>query len=88
MCGACGSVASDFEASSGRGRVLSWMLSHHPNRPDDPPTVVILVEMEEGVRVVSHLVDPSGLGPYEDLAVEVDFVDQEDAVIPVFRATT
>jgi 3-oxo-4,17-pregnadiene-20-carboxyl-CoA hydratase alpha subunit len=87
MCGACGSLATDYEASSGRGRVLSWMLSHHPNRPDDPPTVVILVELEEGIRVVSNLVDPPGPGPYEDLTVEVDFADQDDAVIPVFRAS-
>jgi uncharacterized OB-fold protein len=88
MCGACGSVTSDYEASSGRGRIVSWMMSHHPNRPDDPPTVVILVELEDGIRVVSNLVDPPGGGPYEDLAVEVEFDDQDGAVIPVFRASS
>jgi uncharacterized OB-fold protein len=61
------------------------MLSHHPNRPDEPPTIVILVELEDGVRIASNLVDQAGPGPYEDLAVAVDFIDQEDAVIPVFR---
>lgn len=86
MCGACGSLHAEYAPSEGKGRVLSWMLSHHPNRPDDPPTVVILVELDEGVRIVSNLVDPPGPGPYEELRVEVDFVDLEDAVIPVFRA--
>ena len=85
MCGACGSLRTEYERSTGKGRVLSWMLSHHPNRPDDAPVVVILVELEEGIRIVSNLIDAPGPGPYEELPVEVDFIDHEDAVIPVFR---
>lgn len=86
MCGQCGSLNTGYEPSAGTGRVLSWMLSRHPNRPDDPPTVVILVELDEGIRVVSNLVDPPGPGPYEELLVDVDYIDHDDAVIPVFRA--
>lgn len=86
MCGSCGSLTAEFEPCSGRGRVVSWILSHHPNRPDDPPDVVVLIELEEGVRLVSKLVDPPGPGPYEELAVLVDFSDHDDAVVPVFRA--
>jgi uncharacterized OB-fold protein len=85
MCADCGSLDFTYEPVQGTGRVLSWILSRHPNRPDDPRRVVILVELDEGLRVVSNLVDPPGPGPYEDLPVEVDFVDEEDAVIPVFR---
>lgn len=86
MCGACGSLEATWSACSGRGRVASWMLSQHPNRPDEDAVVIVLVELDEGIRVVSNLVDPPGPGPYEGLAVEVDFVDVEDATLPVFRA--
>ena len=86
MCGACGSLDSEWSACSGRGRISSWILSHHPNRPDDEPAVIVLVELDEGLRVVSNLIEPPGPGPYEGLAVQVDFVDIEEATLPVFRA--
>ena len=88
MCGECGSVAQEYEPSPGRGRVLSWIRSRHPNRPDDPPTDVILVELEEGVRLVSNLVDVSGPGPFEGLEVVVDFRPVDGRMLPVFRPAT
>ncbi|MCU1456091.1 MAG: hypothetical protein JWL73_183 [Actinomycetia bacterium] len=85
MCGECGSVAQEFEPSPGRGRVLSWIRSRHPNQPDDPPTDVILVQLDEGVRLVSNLVDATGDGPFEDLEVVVDFRPVDGRILPVFR---
>lgn len=86
MCGECGSLDVAWSACSGRGRVASWMLSQHPNRADDDPVVIVLVELEEGVRVVSNLIAAPGPGPHEGLEVEVDFIEIEDATLPVFRA--
>jgi uncharacterized OB-fold protein len=85
MCGACGSLAWDTVEASGRGRVYSWMYSLHPNRPDDAPRIVILVELEEGTRLVSNLVDPPHAGPYDDLPVIVDFRDDRGTPTPYFR---
>jgi uncharacterized OB-fold protein len=86
MCGDCGSLAWDTQPSSGRGRVYSWIESHHPNRPDEAPRIVILVELDEGVRLVSNLVDAPHAGPYEDLDVEVVFRPRDDGVtMPYFR---
>jgi uncharacterized OB-fold protein len=85
MCGNCGSLEWDTLDASGRGRIVSWMVSLHPNRPDDAARVVILVQLEEGVRLVSNLVDPPHEGPYDDLGVEVEFRDDRGTRTPFFR---
>ena len=85
MCGHCGSLAWDAAAASGRGRIYSWMYSLHPNRPDDDPRVVILVQLAEGVRVVSNLVDAPPGGEYDDLEVVVEFRDDRGTRTPFFR---
>ena len=85
MCGNCGSLAWDTLEASGNGRIVTWIFSLHPNRPDDPARIVILVQLEEGVRVVSNLVDPPHDGPYDDLVVEVEFRDDRGTRTPFFR---
>jgi uncharacterized OB-fold protein len=85
MCGHCGSLEWDARESTGRGRIVTWISSLHPNRPDDPPRVVVLVELEEGTRLVSNLVDPPGDGPYDDLPVAVEFRDDRGARTPFFK---
>jgi uncharacterized protein len=86
MCGGCGSLEWHPHELSGRGVVYSWIESHHPNRPDEAPRIVVLVALEEGVRLVSNLVDAAHDGPYEDLPVEVDFRPRDDGVLlPCFR---
>jgi uncharacterized OB-fold protein len=85
MCGACGSLDWDTAESSGRGRIVSWITSLHPNRPDDEPRIVILVQLEEGTRLVSNLVDVTDDGPYDDLPVVVDFRADRGARTPFFR---
>ena len=85
MCGNCGSLHWAATAASGRGRILSWISSLHPNRPDEEPRIVILVQLDEGTRLVSNLVDPPDAGPYEDLPVVVEFRDVDGVRTPVFR---
>ncbi len=88
MCGTCGSLRWDTADSSGRGRIVSWISSLHPNRPDEQPRIVILVELEEGTRLVSNLVDVTDDGPYDDLPVIVDFRDDRGALTPFFRVAS
>ena len=71
--------------SSGRGRIAWWISSQHPNHPDEEPQIVILVQLEEGTRLVSDLVDPPAAGPYDDLPVEVEFRDDLGTFTPFFR---
>ncbi len=85
MCGHCGSLSWDTAPSAGRGRITSWMYSLHPNRPDDEHRIVILVQLDEGVRLVSNLVDPPDDGPYDERPVVVEFRDDRGTRTPFFR---
>lgn len=87
MCGACLSTDWDAQEASGRGTVYSWILSKHPTREDAEPRVVALIELEEGTRLVSNLVDIEPAAIENDMAVEVCFVEANDGqvVLPQFR---
>jgi uncharacterized OB-fold protein len=64
-CRACGSADATWERSSGRGVVFSWSTVHQPIHPafTDVPYAVLVVEMDEGVRMIGGLggLDPSAL---------------------------
>lgn len=73
-CPWCRSLERDHVVSSGRGVVHSYVVHHHPPVPRRAhPFPVVLVELEEGTRVVGNVV---GIGPDEvriGLPVEVTF---------------
>jgi len=87
MCPHCRSTARETVRLSGRGRVLSWIVPRHPPPLGfTEPPVVVLVELEEGVRVVSNLegAAPSELAP--DLPVAVAFAPTRGGhAVPVFH---
>lgn len=63
MCPSCRSTEWDHVVSSGRGTVHANVVHHHPRLPGvDIPHAVILVDLDEGVRIVSEAV---GMGPRE-----------------------
>lgn len=88
-CGECGSAAFRWERSSGRGRVYTWVVANrsmHPGFPSDPPVAPVVVEMDEGVRLLSELVEcpPSELSI--GMPVEVVYDDVTgDVTLPKFR---
>jgi uncharacterized OB-fold protein len=85
MCGSCHSVDSDTQPATGRGTIHTWIVSKHPTEPDADDRIVVLVELEEGIRLVSNLV---GAAPDEvdnDLPVELCFETYGDVTLPQFR---
>lgn len=87
MCPACHSLAWEAAQASGRGRVFSYVVFHHPPIPPfEYPNAIVLVELEEGTRLVSNLV---GIDPAEiriGMPVEVEFARMdEELVLPLFR---
>lgn len=89
-CGSCGALDWDYVVSSGRGRVYSWVVHHHPPVPPfETPFVVVLVELEEGTRVVGNLLGTDPEDVRIDLPVQVQFVAvADDLVLPQWRART
>ncbi|GAA2777192.1 bifunctional MaoC family dehydratase N-terminal/OB-fold nucleic acid binding domain-containing protein [Streptomyces rameus] len=87
-CNACGSPDWDTVEASGEGTVHSYVVLHHPPFPAfDPPYAVALVELAEGVRVVSNVIGV----PYDKVRIglPVRLVFRrydEELTLPVFEA--
>ncbi len=50
----------EWEESTGKGRVYSYTISYQPNHPafaDDVPYVIAIIELDEGWRMVSNLIN-------------------------------
>ena len=90
MCGECHSTEWDTQESSGHGHVYTWIVSHHPTKPDAEPRVVVLVELDEGVRFVSNLLGVA-TGSLENGSVQngmevvLSIEPVDGVVLPQFR---
>ncbi|MWA12230.1 OB-fold domain-containing protein [Streptomyces sp. BA2] len=87
-CNACGALVWDTVEASGEGTVYSYVVMHHPPFPAfDPPYAVGLIDLAEGVRMVSNVVgvpsDKVRIG--QPVRLEFQQVDKE-LELPVFRA--
>ncbi|GGY48502.1 bifunctional MaoC family dehydratase N-terminal/OB-fold nucleic acid binding domain-containing protein [Streptomyces tanashiensis] len=87
-CADCGSREWDTVEASGAGTVFSYVVMHHPSFPAfDPPYAVGLIELDEGVRMISNVVGV----PYDKvrigMPVRLEFLRvDEELELPVFRA--
>jgi len=88
-CPHCGSLKWQWAPSKGRGRLFTWTVVARPMHPAfarDLPYVVAIVELEEGVRMVTRLVDCPPENLHVDMPVEVTFVEVDGGVaLPYFR---
>ena len=89
MCAKCGSFKWEWARSSGRGKLFSWTTatqSMMPQFADQVPYSPVIIELDEGVRMVTWLTD---LEPDElrlGMPVEVAFDDVTAEVsLPKFR---
>jgi uncharacterized OB-fold protein len=85
-CPTCGSREWTAEELSGRGEIYSFVRHHHPNIPPfEPGHPVVLVELDEGVRIISEL-DDSNQEIRIGQRVEVRFDTVEEGLtLPRFR---
>lgn len=78
MCPHCQSLKKQWVPSSGKGEIYSWVNIVFPKAAYPGikvPYAVILVEMEEGVRVISNIVDVEPQDIQIGMPVEVVFDD-------------
>jgi uncharacterized OB-fold protein len=57
ICPQCSATDSTWLELSGRGTVYTYTVVHQQFVPADVPYVVIAVDLREGIRIVSNLVD-------------------------------
>jgi uncharacterized OB-fold protein len=87
MCPHCNALSWDTLESAGRGAVFSFVMPLHPPYPwFEYPYIVVLVDLDEGIRLVSNLV---GIAPADvtiGMRVEVFYEHFDDGlVLPQFR---
>jgi len=76
-CTECASLALDWVRLSGRGIVYSYTIASVPPHPgfDEIPFVIALIELEEGIRIASNIVECEPAGVQIGMPVEVVFED-------------
>jgi len=87
MCPACHGLEMESVRASGRGTVHSYVVAEHPAIPPfSYPNVIVLVELEEGTRLVSRLVGVDPEAVTIGMPVTADFEDvADDLTLHVFR---
>lgn len=87
MCPRCRSEDWDTVRASGRATVHSYVVPHHPRLPAFPePYVVALLDLEEGTRLVTNLVDvaPAEVRIGLPVQLRISRVDDE-LILPLFE---
>lgn len=90
MCPACGSLRHVARPAAGTGTLYSYGILHYPQHPAfDYPVLAALVDLDEGVRLVTNLVDVERDDIRIGMRVSVAFVDTADGTrVPVFRPSS
>jgi uncharacterized protein len=86
-CQTCGGVA-DYRTLSGKGRVFTYTVAHHPFNPEVPvPYVIAIVELveQDGLRFTTNIVNCAPEQMAVGLPVRVLFEDQGDVWVPIFE---
>lgn len=87
-CPYCHGSEVTWRAVSGRARLVSYVINQRPLPPFDPktPLVIGLVELEEGPRMMTNIVDVEAVPAALELDMElsVRFVTRGDQKLPVF----
>ena len=88
FCPACASREVSVFAASGRATLYSYVIHHRPVPGFTPPYAIAVVELAEGPRMMTNIVEcpqtPEAL--VLDMPVEVVFEPQTDTItLPLFR---
>jgi uncharacterized protein len=88
LCPHCHSDQLEWIVASGRGTIYTYTVAHQAFGlfAEDVPFVIALVELEEGVRMLSRIVDAPRERVTIGAAVHVTFEGAgEDLTLPYFR---
>jgi hypothetical protein len=91
VCPHCGSDAIAWHAASGKGAVYSVTQVHRAPSPAFEamvPYSVAIIALDEGPHLMSAIVGADAADVKIDAPVIVDFVEEGDTTLPVFRLAT
>jgi uncharacterized OB-fold protein len=84
LCPACQSTDHEWKAVSGRGRVFSYTVVHHAAHvamAGKTPYLVALIDLEEGVRLVSNILNCPMAKVAIGMPVQVTFQDLAPGIV-------
>src|SRR5699024_7001183 len=87
VCPNCMSTKINYVESSGEGSIYSYTIAHRgagPSYKDDIPYVVALIDLDEGVRMLSNIVGCEPEDVHIEMRVKVMFEKREEFSIPQF----
>jgi uncharacterized OB-fold protein len=88
-CPSCLGADWEWTDATGRGRIVSWVVYHvayHPAFADTLPYNVAVIELDEGVRLVSNVLDcPDGSGLAGGLPVALVVTREHGCALAKFR---
>jgi len=88
FCPSCASRKVSVFKASGTGRLYSYVIHHRPAPGFTPPYAIAIVELAEGPRLMSNIIDcPQTPEALElDMKLEVAFEKLDDKItLPLFR---
>ncbi len=88
ICPQCSSLHTEWFEVSGRGSIYSYTVNHRGEGAYQglPPFVLAYVELDEGPRLMTNIVEAGGADLRVGLPVEVVFQDTSDGMaLPRFR---
>lgn len=88
-CPACHSLEWETVKASGKGVLHSFVVVHQPRVPSlNYPLPVLLVELEEGVRLIANAIDLTPDDLTIGMPLTLDFIEIEPGyLLPAFRST-
>ena len=89
-CSNCLSPSLTWTGVSGRGKIYAYTIAHRPTAPhfaDASPQFIAVVELEEGVRMNSVIVDAAPEDLEVGMTIEPVFHKDGDATLLYFRPT-
>lgn len=90
ICIHCGADTVEWVEASGKGTVHTFTVIHQQGMPgwrDEVPFVAAIIDLAEGVRMTSNVVDVAPTDVTIGMSVEVTYVDEGTYVLPRWRPT-
>ncbi|HUE39571.1 MAG TPA: Zn-ribbon domain-containing OB-fold protein [Candidatus Binatia bacterium] len=89
VCPECASSQTEYVRASGRGTIYTFTVTHQNQAPgfrDELPYVMAYVELDEGPRILTNIINTAPDAVRIGLPVEVVFEDIDEALaIPKFQ---
>ena len=88
FCPECGSRDVQVIKASGKGRLYSYIINHMKAPGYEPPFAVAVVELEEGPRIMTNILEcePTPEALQLDMPLEVTFEKLSDKIsLPQFK---